>query len=307
MVRWVQALAKTRQRIAGRINQVLTRSKALDDASLEDLEACLLLADVAPRLVMKWLERLEEAYSGLRVDLKGVLRQLLVEELGHEAPFTWAGHVKPHTLLVVGVNGSGKTTTCAKIAHTIKKAGHQVLLGAADTFRAAGSEQLRIWAERIGCDVVSGKTGADAAAVAFDALDAAVARDADFLVIDTAGRMHTKRPLMDELSKVGRALTKRVDHAPDNVWAVLDASMGQNAITQAKTFNEAVPLTGVVVAKLDGSSKAGFIFSIQSELGIPIQMVGLGEEPDDLVPFNAEEFVDALLDEDTSVPGGRAP
>jgi fused signal recognition particle receptor len=193
------------------------------------------------------------------------------------------------------VNGSGKTTTTAKLAHHAAAAGARPLLAAADTFRAAGSEQLRVWGARVGCDVVGGASGADAAAVAYDALAAAKARGNDVLLVDTAGRMHTKGPLMQELRKVSRSLGKGLPGAPHHTWMVLDATIGQNALHQAREFHAAVPLTGVVVAKLDGSSKAGFVFGVSRELGVPILFAGLGEQAGDLVPFEAAAFVDALL------------
>jgi fused signal recognition particle receptor len=196
---------------------------------------------------------------------------------------------------VVGVNGSGKTTTCAKLAHRAAAEGLTPLLCAADTFRAAGSDQLRIWAERLGCEVVAGATGADPAAVAFDALGAAIARKSDLLIVDTAGRMHTKQPLMQELVKVRRSLGKRKAGAPEATWIVLDAALGRNAIAQARTFHEAVPLTGIVVSKLDGSSKGGFVFTLADELGIPVLFAGLGEGAGDLVPFDRRRFVGGLL------------
>jgi fused signal recognition particle receptor len=262
------------------------------DASAEELEEQLLLADLPVRLVDEILEALE---GGRPPDRLAAVRKILLDTCGKAEPFAWQQAASPLTILAVGVNGSGKTTTCAKLAHLAMASGLKPLLGAADTFRAAGSEQLRQWAGRVGCDSVGGAQGADAAAVAFDALDAAVARGADVLILDTAGRMHTKEPLMDELRKMVRAVGKRVDGAPHEVWIVLDASLGQNAVTQAKVFHEAVPLTGVVVTKLDGSSKAGFLFAIARELGVPIRYVGLGEGEDDLAPFDPEAFVDGLL------------
>jgi fused signal recognition particle receptor len=198
--------------------------------------------------------------------------------------------------MVAGVNGAGKTTTCAKLAHRVQAAGLKPLLAAADTFRAAGADQLKLWAQRLDVDVVAGVQGADAAAVAYDGLDAAMARGSDVLILDTAGRMHTKAPLIEELRKTCRALAKCMPDAPHERWLVLDASMGQNALVQARVFHEAIDLTGVIVAKLDGSSKAGFLFAVQRELGVPILFAGLGEGQDDLIPFDPEAYVEALLD-----------
>jgi fused signal recognition particle receptor len=295
MVQWIDALAKTRRKIVAKFNNALNRTDFSDPTSLEDLEEALLGADVAPRQAMVWIEEIGEAYKGLRVKKVDVLGEILMRHLQDPPPLGWTDYPRPATFLIVGVNGSGKTTTCAKLARVVARQGFKPLLGATDTFRAAGAEQLRLWSQRLGCDAVVGEPGADAAAVAYDALDAAVARKADFLFVDTAGRMHTKQPLMNELKKVSRSLGKRVDHAPDEVWVVLDASMGQNAIMQARVFHEATPLTGAVVSKLDGSAKAGFIFSIQKELGVPVRMVGLGEGIDDLVAFDPRAFVNGLL------------
>lgn len=298
MVTWLNALARTRRQIADAVTRVFTRSdrgEKVDQAALEELESTLLLADLPARLAADITSEMAAAYKGLRVDARAMLRQLLVKALGPATVYDWPVSQKPLTILVVGINGSGKTTTCAKLAHRAREAGRRPLLGAADTFRAAGSDQLRIWSERVGCEAVVGKTGSDAAAVAYDALEAAAARDCDVVLIDTAGRMHTKQPLMEELSKVRRALGKRVPGAPHETWIVLDAAMGQNAITQARMFHEIAHLTGVVVAKLDGSAKGGFVFSIWRELQVPIRFVGLGEDLQDLAPFDPGSFVDALL------------
>ena len=298
MVTWIDALSRTRRGIASALARVFTSQDGgtrVDQDALEALEGTLVQADLPVRLASELVAELGRNYKGLRVDARDMLRQLLVKALGPATPFTWPVGPDPLVVLVVGINGSGKTTTCAKLAHAAQLAGRRPLLGAADTFRAAGSDQLRIWAERIGCESVVGRTGSDAAAVAFDAVDAAVARGCDVVLIDTAGRMHTKQPLMEELGKVRRAMGKRVSHAPHETWIVLDAALGQNALLQARQFHEAASLTGVVVAKLDGTAKAGFVFSLVRELQVPIRFVGLGEAIEDLVPFDARSFVDALL------------
>ncbi len=295
MAKWFDALSKTRRNLATGLGRFLGVKSALDAEQLEDLEACLIQADIAPRLAMEWMEQLEEADGGDASSRRQMLREMLLGTLGEDHVFNWFPEDTPYTILVVGVNGSGKTTTCAKLAHHALAHGVKPLLAAADTFRAAGSDQLKLWADRIGCDVVGGQQGADAAAVAYDAMGAAVARKSDLLIIDTAGRMHTKAPLMQELKKVKRALTKNTPGSPQETWIVLDASIGQNAISQAKLFHETTPLTGVIVTKLDGSSKGGFIFSVRKELGVPIYMIGLGEGEEDLVDFNGEEFVHSLL------------
>ncbi|MCZ7591152.1 MAG: signal recognition particle-docking protein FtsY [Kiritimatiellae bacterium] len=298
MVTWINALARTRRQFSDALSRVFTRGEKgekVDAETLEELEATLLLADMPARLASELVAEIEKAYKGLRVNGRDMLRQLLCRTLGETTSYTWPEVSPPLSILVVGINGSGKTTTCAKLARLAKDAGHRPLLGAADTFRAAGSDQLRIWAERVGCESVIGQTGADAAAVAYDALAAARARNCDVAIIDTAGRMHTKQPLMEELSKVRRAMSKNIEAAPREIWLVLDAALGQNALVQARMFNEVAPLTGVIVTKLDGSAKAGFLFSITRELGLPIRFVGLGEGIDDLAPFDSASFVDALL------------
>jgi len=297
MPNWFSALARTRQQFAQALTRLWGGSAVAAGQSLAELEENLLRADVPPRLAAELMQPLQRAHGRGGPEALAALHRLLADALGRAGDFAWTGARKPRTFLIVGVNGSGKTTTCAKLAHRAAQAGCRVLLGAADTFRAAGSDQLAWWANHLGCEVVTGATGADAAAVAFDALAAAQARGSDVLLIDTAGRMHTKTPLMRELQKVSGALAKRQPGAPEEVWLVLDATLGQNAIVQARQFHEAVPLTGVIIAKVDGSSKAGFIFAVTRELGVPIRFIGLGEGADDLVPFDAEQFVGALLGE----------
>lgn len=294
MASWLDALSRTRNRMANALSRIFSRQK-LDDETLEELEATLLQADLPPRLVSETIAELQQHYRGQEVDARDLLRQLLIKGLGATRTFDWKNVPRPLAVLLVGINGAGKTTTCAKLAQQARRDGRKPLLGAGDTFRAAGSDQLRIWADRVKCDVVAGQTGADTAAVAFDAVDALLARKLDVLFLDTAGRMHTKQPLMEELSKVKRAMAKRLPEAPHETWIVLDASMGQNALTQARMFKEVAGLTGAVIAKLDGSAKAGFVFSVQRELQVPVLFVGLGEQMNDLAPFDPAAFVDALL------------
>ncbi len=302
MTTWTRALSRTRRALLAPLRRVLGGPDRAGEGPLEALEETLLAADVSPALAGEILGRLERGGRGTSASRREALRLLLVDRLP-AAPFSWEAGETPRVVLVVGVNGAGKTTTCAKLARRVAVSGRRPLLAAADTFRAAGADQLRLWAERLGCDVVAGATGSDAAAVAFDAADAAVARGADWLLVDTAGRMHTRDPLMKELEKVRRALAKRVPGAPHETWMVLDAALGRNAVAQARRFHEAVPLTGVVVAKLDGSSKAGFVFSIAGELGLPVHFAGLGEDADDLVPFDPEAFVSGLLGEEGADAG----
>lgn len=294
---WLSALARTRRNVAKALTRLFAdfAGRRVSEADLEDLEATMVAADVPVRLASELRQALENAAVETRADPKMLLRRILLEQLGEARPFDWRAAGDFLAVLIVGVNGSGKTTTCAKLARMARQHGRKPLLGATDTYRAAGSDQLKIWAGRLSCEVVAGRAGADAAAVAFDAMTAARARDCDVVIIDTAGRMHTKQPLMEELGKVRRAMAKRTAGAPHETWLVLDASLGQNALAQARVFHEAVPLTGVIVAKLDGSAKAGFVFGIARELKLPIRFVGLGEGPDDLAPFDPQAFVDALL------------
>ena len=294
MASWLSALTRTRDRIVGALTKVFTGREKLDAASREELEALLVQADIPFALAHEALEACEKvkAQPG---GPRAALRQTLISALGTGESFVWKRADKPSVLLVVGINGSGKTTTCAKLALMIQRAGLKPLLAAGDTYRAAGADQLRIWAERVKCEVVGGQTGGDAAAVAFDAVAAGQARAVDWVVLDTAGRMHTRQPLMQELEKVRRAMAKKLPAAPHETWIVLDASMGQNALNQARQFHQSVPLTGVVITKLDGSAKAGFLFAVRKELGLPIRFVGLGETADDLAAFEPAAFVDALL------------
>jgi fused signal recognition particle receptor len=298
MAKWFKALTKSRKGLTGALANVFSRKRPLDAETLEDLEEALLGADVAPRLAAQLIAELEKNSRGQDVDGRQLLKDLLLKRFDEQPAFDWANLPHGACVLVVGVNGSGKTTSTAKLSHMAQDKGLQPLMGAADTFRAAGTEQLRMWAEMVNCDVVAGEQGSDAAAVAYDALAASIARDKDILFIDTAGRMHNKAPLMEELRKIVRSLNKCLPEAPHETWIVLDASIGQNALVQARMFNEVTPLTGVVITKLDGSSKAGFLFSVKEELGVPILFTGLGELKEDLIPFSAEEFVDGLLDMD---------
>ena len=295
---WFQSLRKTRERFSGALKGLFSAPQP-DEATAEELADLLVMADVPLRLVQSLSQELHAAASR-RESLTATFRRVLVEALGQNPAPEWAALPAPTVALLVGINGSGKTTTAAKLAHMALRAGRKPLLGAADTFRAAGSHQLKLWADKIGCESVVGATGGDAAAVAYDAIDAALARQCDVVLVDTAGRMHTKEPLMRELQKVRAAMDKRLPGAPHHTWVVLDAMLGQNAVIQARQFHEMTPLTGAIVTKLDGSSKAGFLFAVRQELDLPILYAGLGEGADDLVPFEPATFVDALLDLDES-------
>ena len=272
----------------------------LDEESWQEVEDTLLVADLGPVVTESVIARLRArlASSNVRTeaDAKAVLRDVLIAELHPEMDrsiraLPHADH--PSVLLVVGVNGTGKTTTVGKLARVLVADGRRVVLGAADTFRAAAADQLQTWAARVGADVVRGAEGADPASVAFDAVDKGIAAGADVVVIDTAGRLHTKVGLMDELDKVKRVVTRRA--AVDEVLLVLDATIGQNGLAQARVFADVVDITGAVLTKLDGTAKGGIVFRVQQELGVPVKLVGLGEGPDDLAPFEPAAFVDALL------------
>jgi fused signal recognition particle receptor len=272
----------------------------LDEDSWQDVEDTLLVADLGPVATESVVAQLRSRLAGGNVrteaDARAVLRDVLINELQPDMDrsiraLPHADH--PSVLLVVGVNGTGKTTTVGKLARVLVADGRRVVLGAADTFRAAAADQLQTWGSRVGAEVVRGPEGADPASIAFDAVDKGIAVGADVVLIDTAGRLHTKVGLMDELDKVKRVVTRRA--AVDEVLLVLDATIGQNGLAQAKVFAEVVDITGAVLTKLDGTAKGGIVFRVQRELGVPVKLVGLGEGPDDLAPFEPAAFVDALL------------
>jgi fused signal recognition particle receptor len=272
----------------------------LDEDSWEQVEDTLLIADLGPTVTSSVVAQLRARLASKDVhteaDARAVLREVLIAELqpGLDRSVRALPHDDhPSVLLVVGVNGTGKTTTVGKLARVLVADGRRVVLGAADTFRAAAADQLQTWAARVGAEVVRGPEGADPASVAFDAVDKGIATGADVVVIDTAGRLHTKTGLMDELGKVKRVVTRRA--AVDEVLLVLDATIGQNGLAQARVFADVVEITGTVLTKLDGTAKGGIVFRVQQELGVPVKLVGLGEGPDDLAPFEPAAFVDALL------------
>jgi fused signal recognition particle receptor len=272
----------------------------LDEDSWQDIEDTLLVADLGPVVTESVVAQLRShlASSNVRTeaDARAVLREVLIRELRPDMDRSIRAlphDDHPSVLLVVGVNGTGKTTTVGKLARVLVADGRRVVLGAADTFRAAAADQLQMWASRVGAEVVRGAEGADPASVAFDAVDKGIEVGADVVLIDTAGRLHTKVGLMDELDKVKRVVTRRA--AVDEVLLVLDATIGQNGLAQAKVFADVVDITGAVLTKLDGTAKGGIVFRVQQELGVPVKLVGLGEGPDDLAPFEPAAFVDALL------------
>lgn len=299
------AVERTRNTWFGRIGGMFR--KGLSEELWEELEETLISADTGVKTSLRILEDVreqvrkdgikdpDEALGVLKEDLARILeapadKGRIWSKNGLEAPLP-----KPAIVLVVGVNGTGKTTSIGKLAHVYKSRGQKVVLAAGDTFRAAAIDQLKKWGERVGVDVIAHKEGADPGAVIFDALVAAESRDADIVIIDTAGRLHTKANLMEELRKVHRVIQRKVPDAPHEVLLVLDATSGQNAMHQAKYFTEAVGVTGVVLAKLDGTAKGGVIFSVCDEMGVPVRFVGTGERPQDLAPFKPREFVEALF------------
>lgn len=296
--KWKSGLARTSKATFGQL-ATLFGATEISDVTWEKLESVLIHADIGVDTTIGIIDKLED-----RVDREGIIKEsdlntLLREELrSHlETPPVFQFSEKPAIILIVGVNGSGKTTTIAKLGKRFSNQGKQVILGAADTFRAAGVDQLEIWADRIELPIISGQLGGDAGAVAFDTVQAAIARKSDIAIIDTAGRLHTRFNLMEELKKVYRVVGKALPGAPHAVWLVMDATTGQNALQQARAFKEAVNITGVILAKLDSSARGGMALSIQKELGLPILFAGLGEQPDDLQPFDADMFISGLIQE----------
>ena len=281
----------------GKVGQVFTR-RGVDEELLEELEETLIAADVNVNAVQEILETLRQEARAQRLreadDVRVCLQTLLRGWLGEPAPLAVSA-TPPTVYLFVGVNGVGKTTSIAKVAHMLQRQGKRVLLAAGDTFRAAAIDQLQIWAERLGCDLVKHKEGADPSAVVFDAIQAARARGVDFVLADTAGRQHTHARLMEELKKVHRVAEKALERSPDEVLLVLDAVAGQNAIRQAEEFARALPLSGIVLTKLDSTSRGGAVLTVRKQLGIPIKLVGLGEKADQIAPFDPDAFVEGLL------------
>jgi fused signal recognition particle receptor len=288
-------LRRTSDALVGGLGRFIGAS--VDDALLDQLEEQLLHADLGVKTANALLERVRREGRGQDASaVREILRDAIAEKLRRvESGKGLALAAKPHVVLVLGVNGSGKTTTIGKLAARHVAAGHTVLLGAADTFRAAAIEQLQAWGERSGCEVIAGKQGGDPSAVAFDTVKAALARGADVAIIDTAGRLQTKKPLMEELAKLARVIGRDVPGAPHETLLVLDANTGQNAISQAKLFTEVAPVSGLVLTKLDGTARGGVIVGLADEFGIPVRFVGVGESVEDLRDFAADEFVDALF------------
>ncbi|NPV25879.1 MAG: signal recognition particle-docking protein FtsY [Firmicutes bacterium] len=296
-----EGLTKTRQSLVGKVEDILSLHKKIDEELFEELEEVLLQADVGVNTSLRLIEQMRAEVKTRKISDSAQLRDILKEQL-HEIlsvanvsiglPAQGVG-----VIMVVGVNGVGKTTTIGKLAYRFRQEGKKVLLAAGDTFRAAAIDQLEIWGQRVGVEVIKHREGADPAAVVFDALQAARARKADLLIIDTAGRLHTKVNLMEELKKVRRVIEREYPGAPHEVLLVLDATTGQNAVSQARLFTQATGVTGIVLTKLDGTAKGGIVVAIASELQIPVKFIGIGEKLDDLKEFSASEFVDALFAE----------
>jgi len=294
-----EGLFKTHQGMVSKIDQLLSGQKKIDDLLLEELEEILITSDIGVKTTQQLLKKVSEKVKRKELEDADHLKKALQEEMflilhQQENPLDISS-ANPFVIMVIGVNGTGKTTTLSKMAQKFKAQGKSVLLVAGDTFRAAAIEQLEIWGQRVGCEVIKHQSGSDPSAVVFDALKAGKARGSDIIIVDTAGRLHTKINLMEELKKIKRVMAREVLNSPHEVLLVLDATTGQNAISQAKMFNRELGVTGIVLTKLDGTAKGGILISISDELRIPIRYIGVGEKADDLREFNARDFVDALF------------
>ncbi len=297
--RLVGGLSKTRANLVSQISALIASNRKIDEELLEELEMILLQADVGVQTTLKLLDRIREVVKERGFDdssqLEGILQDEILTILDGSESRLHVGPERPYAIMVLGVNGVGKTTTIGKLAARLRQEGHSVLVAAGDTFRAAATDQLDIWCQRAGADLIKGSQGADAAAVVFDSIHAARARKADVLIVDTAGRLHTKKNLMAELEKIGRVMGRELEGAPHEVLLVLDATTGQNAIQQAKQFNEIAHVTGIALTKLDGTAKGGIVIAVREEVGIPVKLIGIGEQIEDLRDFDAAEFVEALF------------
>lgn len=293
-----KGLSKTKNAIFSQMDSLFKSFVAIDEDMLEELEEILIAADVGVATTEEIIEKLRDAIAtkGLNEasEARAELADILTEAIGEGEPLRL--DTTPSVILVIGVNGVGKTTTIAKIANNLISKKKKVMLAAADTFRAGAIEQLQIWADRVGADIVKHNEGSDPAAVVFDAISAARSRKSDVLIVDTAGRLHNKKNLMDELAKINRVIGRELPDASRETLLVLDATTGQNAVVQAKEFKNAADITGLVLTKLDGSAKGGIVFSIKKELGLPIKYIGVGEKADDMEPFDAKDFVRALFE-----------
>ena len=295
-----KGLEKTATSIKRSISGIFTGTKTWDEETYQKLEQALIATDLGPSVTQKLVADLKDRYTRGKIatdaDITAACSENILEILTNPpTPPMNTNPDGPTVILMVGVNGSGKTTSIAKLAHSFLSQGKKVVLGAGDTFRAAGATQLQIWAQRLGCPVIEGKLGGDSAAVAFDTIKAGIARQADYVIIDTAGRQHTRADLMAELEKVKRITAKALTTAPHEIWLTVDASIGSNALTQAREFGKLFPITGLVLTKLDGTGRGGIVVAIKQELGYPVRYVGLGETLNDLQPFDPESFTNALF------------
>ncbi len=298
-----EGLTKTRASLVGKVKEVLVRGGQIDEALFEELEEVLIQADVGVETSLELIEEVRQKVRERRIREAQDVQPLLAEGMkallkGAPLALQPAAPASPLTYIVVGVNGAGKTTTVGKLAARFVREGRKVLIGAGDTFRAAAIDQLKVWAERAGADILAQQPGSDPAAVAYDAVQAAKARGTDVLILDTAGRLQTKVNLMQELGKVYRVVTRELGREPDESLLVIDGTTGQNALSQGRIFSETVPLTGVVLTKLDGTAKGGVVLSVSRALGLPVKLIGIGEGVDDLREFDPDAFVDALFAQD---------
>ncbi len=291
-------LSKTRNRFLSQLSGLLRVGRKIDEELMEEIEEILIQADVGVDTTLTLMDNVRETVKerglGDSSELETVIKEEILNLFGEDVPLKFEGE-PPYTILVLGVNGAGKTTTIGKLASRFNNNGNRVLVAAGDTFRAAAEDQLAIWCERAGAELIRGGEKAEPASVIFDAVHAAKNREADVLIVDTAGRLHTKKPLMDELSKIGRVMGQAHMGAPHEVLLVIDGTVGQNALMQAKIFNEAVPITGVAITKLDGTAKGGIVLAVKAELGAPVKLIGIGEKLDDLRDFEGADFVEALF------------
>ena len=291
-------LAKTKNAIFGKIENIIKNFRHVDEDLFDELEEALISADIGVYTTEEILDRLRDAVKTKKIkdadEVKDELFAILTEMVGEHEPLNLS--TKPSVILVIGVNGVGKTTSIGKISAELKSQGKKVVVAAADTFRAAAAEQLSVWCERAGVDIVKQGAGADPASVVFDAIGAVKSRGADVLIIDTAGRLHNKKNLMDELAKIDRVINRELEGCAKETLLVLDATTGQNAVLQAKEFKEASKITGLILTKLDGTAKGGIVLAIKQELGIPVKFIGIGEKIDDMKPFDPDEFAGALFE-----------
>ena len=305
--RLTEGLAKTRDSFVGRLRKVLFAGRKIDQALLDEIEEILITSDVGVTTTERIISRLRERVKRDKLEDAELIIEVLKEEIAamlgespsaaNDKEFAIDHTDRPHVIMVIGVNGVGKTTTIGKLAHNYKRAGRSVLIGAADTFRAAANEQLEVWAQRAGVDIVQQAHGADPAAVAYDTLNAAKARNTDVVIIDTAGRLHNKQGLMKELEKIGRVMKKVKENSPNDIFLVLDATTGQNALQQAREFTKVAPVTGIILTKLDGTAKGGAVLAIADAMSFPVRYIGVGERIDDLQVFDPSAFVEAMFEE----------